>query len=46
MPGKETMAGYTAQAAKLLRAEFEHIRTTNQHAGEGQKEVETLLKNS
>ena len=42
MPGKETIAGYIAQAAKLLRAEFEHIRTTNPHAGESEKEVETL----
>lgn len=44
MPGKETIAGYIAQAAKLLRAEFEHIRTTNPHAGEGGKEVENIVK--
>lgn len=44
MTGKETIAGYIAQAAKLLRAEFEHIRTTNPHAGEGGKEVENIVK--
>ena len=44
MTGKETIAGYIAQAAKLLRAEFEHIRTTNPHAGEGGKEIENIVK--
>ncbi len=44
MTGKETIAGYIAQAATLLRAEFEYIRTTNPHAGEGGKEVENIVK--
>jgi hypothetical protein len=44
MTGKETIAGYIAQAAELLRAEFENIRKTNPHAGEGGKEVENIVK--
>jgi hypothetical protein len=42
--GKDTIAGYIAQAAEKLRTDFEYIRGTNPHAGESGGEAEQIVK--
>lgn len=43
--GKQTISKLLSEAAKLLRHEFEFIRTSSPHPGEKGEEAEIILKN-